>query len=119
MPSAAPRQTVRWLGNAQAEVERLPARVRSHIGYALELAGLGAIHPDATPLPELGADIHEIRDPHGADIYAVVFRPITGGIVEIVAAFRCEGSSRASARDRLRLVRERLGRGNAHRIGEA
>ena len=89
------------------------------VGDALELASLGAMHPDTVALPELGVDVHEIRDTHGADTYSAVFRPTGDGIIDIVAAFRREESSRALTQGRFRLLRKRLRCDDARRTEEA
>ena len=69
-----PSKPVEWLGSTQEDIRDMPEAVRRVFGYALYIAQMGGVHPDAKPLRGYGGhNVMEVVANFDGDTYREVY----------------------------------------------
>ena len=98
-----------WLADSRSGVKSFPIEVQDTVGYALYLAQLGGMSPQAKPLHGLGSGVMEVAT-HGVQ---GAFRPVytvsIGDSIYVVHAFQKKSKAGiATPKVEMDLVRQRL-----------
>ena len=110
-PQISDEKAVHWVGSAKRDFMRLPAAVRSAMGYALGVAQYGGKHPSAKPWKGEGAGIFEIVEDYAGDTYRALYTVRFADAIYVLHAFQKKSpSGRRTAQLDVALVRERLKR---------
>ena len=98
-----------WIRSSLKDLERFPAEVQEHIGYALSAAQFGGKHPDAKPWKGDGAGVLEVVEDFRGDTFRAVYTVRFEEAVYVLHAFQKKSTKgiATSQKDR-ELITERL-----------
>jgi len=83
------RKPAEFVGSALEDLSAFPGAVKTVMGFAIHLAQIGGIHPNAKPLKGFGgAGVVEIVDDDDGDTYRAVYTVKFAGAVYILHAFQ-------------------------------
>lgn len=113
-PSLLREKPLHWLGAAKKDYLAFPPEVQDDMGYALGLAQLGAMHPNAKPWKGEGSGVFEVVEDYRGDTYRGVYTVRFADIVYVLHAFQKKSKSgiKTPLTD-VRMVTERLKRARA------
>lgn len=77
-----------WIRSSLKDVQRFPAAVQEHVGYALGAAQFGGKHPDAKPWRGDGAGVFEIVEDYRGDTFRAVYTVRFEEAVYVLHAFQ-------------------------------
>jgi phage-related protein len=108
LPTA--KKPVEFVGGARAALQALPKEVRCVFGYAILMAEMGRIHPDARPLRGYGgAGVVEVVEDFDRGTYRAVYTVKFEGVVYVLDAFQKKSKKgRATPRADIARINERL-----------
>ncbi|MGH6802151.1 MAG: type II toxin-antitoxin system RelE/ParE family toxin [Methyloceanibacter sp.] len=87
LPTA--RKPAEFVGSALDDLSLFPNEVKTVMGYAIHIAQIGGIHPNAKPLKGFGgAGVLEISDDHDGDTYRAVYTVKFASVVYVLHAFQ-------------------------------
>jgi len=108
--------TVVWEGDSREILQSFPEAARKNLGFDLWRLQQGEQPSDYRPVPSIGAGVFELRDQDQRAWYRVVYLSRTKDVIYVLHCF--EKKSRKmprreleTAKQRLKNVRARLGRG--------
>ena len=98
-----------WIRSSLKDLERFPAEVQEHIGYALSAAQFGGKHPDAKPWKGDGAGVLEVVEDFRGDTFRAVYTVRFEEAVYVLHAFQKKSTKgiATSQKDR-ELITKRL-----------
>jgi phage-related protein len=98
-----------WIRSSLRDLEKFPAEVREHIGYALSAAQHGGKHPDAKPWKGDGAGILEVVEDHRGDTFRAVYTVRFAEAVYVLHVFQKKSTRGiATPQTDIQLISKRL-----------
>ncbi len=98
-------RTAKFLPQVRKAYATFPDDVQDELGFAIERAQAGKMHPQAKPLPEFGAGVYEARASDGGNAYRAIYYVRLAHHVYVVEAFVKKSKS---GRDIPREVKEAI-----------
>jgi phage-related protein len=77
-----------WIRSSLKDLEKFPAEVREHVGYALSAAQFGGKHQDAKPWKGDGAGVFEVVEDFRSDTFRAVYTVRFEEAVYVLHAFQ-------------------------------
>jgi len=77
-----------WIRSSLKDLERFPAEVQEHVGYALSAAQHGGKHPDSKPWKGDGSGVFEVVEDHRGDTFRAVYTVRFEEAVYVLHAFQ-------------------------------
>ena len=114
LPTA--RKPAEFVGSALDDLSAFPDAVKTVMGYAIHVAQIGGIHPNAKPLKGFrGAGVLEISDDFDGDTYRAIYTVKFAGMVYVLHAFQKKSKKGIETPKRdIEIVRTRLKFAEAH-----
>jgi phage-related protein len=99
-----------WIGTSRHDFREMPKEVRSHLGYAIYIAQLGAKHRDAKPLKGFsGASVVEVVKDHHGDTFRAVYTVRFADSIYVLHAFQKKSKTGSKTpKAEIKLIQMRL-----------
>ncbi|WP_193087533.1 type II toxin-antitoxin system RelE/ParE family toxin [Advenella sp. FME57] len=109
-----------WVASSKKDLTAMPEDVQDTFGFALHLAQIGTMHPQAKPLKGFGsAGIVEVVENADGGTYRAVYTVKFGNAVYVLHCFQKKSTKGiATPKPDMDLIRARLKEVQNHALGE-